>query len=116
MTQLKPGISLKRGALAKQTGCNLETIRYYENIGLMPEPARDANDHRLYETSDQQRLQFILRCRELGFSIEELRRLLSLVDSQHYTCGEVFALTKQYTASVSAKIADLKKLERTLKA
>jgi len=106
---------LKRGALAKQLGCNLETIRYYENIGIMPEPMRTGSGHRLYGQKEQERLRFILRCRELGFSIEELRRLLSMVDSDGYTCGEVYALTKEYLQSVSDKISDLRKLERTLK-
>jgi MerR family mercuric resistance operon transcriptional regulator len=106
---------LKRGALARQSGCNLETIRYYENIGIMPEPMRTQSGHRLYDQQAQERLRFILRCRELGFSIEELRKLLSMVDSNHFTCGEVHELTQEYLRSVSNKIADLRKLERTLK-
>ncbi|PHS28465.1 MAG: transcriptional regulator [Robiginitomaculum sp.] len=106
---------LKRGALAKQSGCNLETIRYYENIGIMPEPMRTQSGHRIYDQKQQERLRFILRCRELGFSIGELRRLLSMVDSDGYTCGEVHELTQEYLRSVSEKIADLRKLERTLK-
>lgn len=106
---------LKRGALARQLGCNLETIRYYENIGIMPEPMRTQSGHRIYGQKEQERLRFILRCRELGFSTEELRRLLSMVDSEHYTCGEVHELTREYLQSVSDKIADLKKLQCTLK-
>jgi len=107
--------TLKRGALARQSGCNLETIRYYENIGIMPEPMRTQSDHRLYDQQAQERLRFILRCRELGFSIEELRKLLLMVDSDHFTCGEVYDLTQEYLRSVSNKIADLRKLESTLK-
>jgi len=106
---------VKRGELARRSGCNLETIRYYEDIKLMPEPARTEAGHRLYSIDDQRRLRFILRARELGFSIDEIRSLLSMVDSGAYTCGEIHALTQEHLKSVSQKIADLKKLQRTLK-
>lgn len=106
---------VKRGELARRSGCNLETIRYYEDIKLMPQPARTEAGHRLYSIDDQRRLRFILRSRDLGFSIDEIRSLLSLVDSGDYTCGEIRTLTLTHLASVSQKITDLKKLERTLK-
>ena len=106
---------VKRGELARRSGCNLETIRYYEDIKLMPEPERTEAGHRLYSIGDQRRLRFILRSRELGFSIDEIRSLLSMVDSGAYTCGEIHALTQEHLKSVSKKIADLKKLQRTLK-
>ena len=64
---------IKRGELARRSGCNLETIRYYENIGLLQPPERTASGHRLYPPGDQARLGFILRGRDLGFSIEELK-------------------------------------------
>lgn len=105
---------VKRGELAKRSGCNLETIRYYENIGLLKPPERTASGHRLYSPGDQARLGFILRGRDLGFSIEELKSLLSLVDSHDYSCGEVLDMTRDHLASVRQKITDLKKLERTL--
>ncbi len=107
---------IKRGELAKRSGCNLETIRYYETIDLMLQPKRSNNGHRLYSRDDQSRLRFILRSRELGFSIAELRSLLSLVDSGDYSCAEIHALTGEHLNSVAAKIADLQNLERTLKA
>jgi MerR family mercuric resistance operon transcriptional regulator len=103
-----------RGTLAKRFGCHLETLRYYEKIGLIPPPSRTAGGHRLYQIDDQRRLRFILRGRELGFSIEELRGLLSLVDSHDYTCGDIFDLTIDHLASIRRKISDLKRLERTL--
>lgn len=106
---------IKRGELARLSGCNLETIRYYESIALMPEPKRSDSGHRLYSQDDQSRLRFILRSRELGFSIAELRSLLSLVDSGEYSCGEIHALTEEHLNSIAAKIADLKNLERSLK-
>jgi MerR family mercuric resistance operon transcriptional regulator len=105
---------ITRGQLAKRSGCHLETVRYYEKIGLLHPPARSVGGHRLYRMGDQRRLRFILRGRELGFSIDELRSLLSLVDSKAYTCGEIHDLTISHLGSVRRKIADLKRLERTL--
>jgi MerR family mercuric resistance operon transcriptional regulator len=105
---------ITRGELAKRSGCHLETVRYYEKIGLLPPPARSAGGHRLYRIDDQRRLRFILRGRELGFSIDDLRSLLSLVDSKAYTCGEIHDLTIGHLGGVRQKIADLKRLESTL--
>ena len=105
---------IKRGELANRSGCNIETIRYYEKIGLLKPPERTASGHRLYSRDDQARLGFILRGRDLGFSIGELKSLLTLVDSHDYSCGEVLELTDGHLASVRQKIIDLKKLERTL--
>lgn len=105
---------ITRGQLARRFGCHLETVRYYEKIGLLNPPARSTGGHRLYRIDDQRRLRFILRGRELGFSIDELRSLLSLVDSKAYTCGEIHDLTVSHLGSVRRKIADLKRLERTL--
>lgn len=105
---------ITRGKLAKRAGCHLETVRYYEKIGLLLPPERSQGGHRLYRIDDQRRLRFIMRGRELGFSIEELRSLLSLVDSKAYTCGEVHDLSINHLESVRQKIADLKRLERTL--
>ena len=105
---------ITRGKLAKRFGCHPETLRYYEKIGLTPPPTRTEGGHRLYRIDDQRRLRFILRGRELGFSIDELRGLLSLVDSNAYTCGEIFDLTIDHLGGVRRKIADLKRLERTL--
>jgi MerR family mercuric resistance operon transcriptional regulator len=103
-----------RGRLATEAGCNIETIRYYEQIALMPAPKRSGSGYRLYSKPERRRLRFILRGRELGFSIEELRSLLSLVDGGNYTCGDIRDLTLRHLDSVRAKIADLRRLERTL--
>tara|TARA_R110000782_G_C14812243_1_gene412914 strand:+ start:3162 stop:3575 length:414 start_codon:yes stop_codon:yes gene_type:complete len=105
---------LKRSELARRTGCNLETIRYYEKIGMMPEPPRTASGYRIYDDTHVARLRFILRGRELGFSIEELRGLLSLVDRGTQTCAEVQALTERHLANVRTKIADLRRIEKVL--
>ena len=103
------------GSLSRLSGCHIETIRYYERIGLIPEPPRTAGGHRSYALSHERRLVFIRRCRELGFSIEEIRVLLGLVDGGDYTCGEVKSVTDRHLNGVRRKIADLKNLERTLK-
>jgi MerR family mercuric resistance operon transcriptional regulator len=105
---------LQRGELAKRTGCNLETIRYYEKIGLLPQPPRNANGYRIYDETHAGRLHFILRGRELGFGIEEIRGFLELVDGGSQTCAEVKARTEEHLVSVRAKIADLQRIERVL--
>ena len=103
------------GTLSKLTGCNIETIRYYERVGLLPPPPRTEGGHRVYGEAHTKRLTFIRRSRELGFTIEEVRELLSLVDGQRYTCDEVQALTLDHLADVKQKLADLRRLERVLK-
>lgn len=104
---------LRRGELAERVGCNLETIRYYEGIGLLPHPPRSQGRHRLYDADLAKRLRFILRGRELGFSIEEIRALLAIADGAG-GCADVYALTTQHLDVVKRKIADLRKLERIL--
>lgn len=105
---------LTRGRLAKRSGCNLETIRFYEKIGLLPPPRRSAGGHRQYDADDQRRLRFVMRARELDLGIEEIRSLLSLSDSKSYTCEDVHALAVGHLSSVREKIADLQRLERRL--
>ncbi len=106
--------AMTRGQLAAQTGCNGETIRYYEKIRLMPDPTRTAAGYRIYNEAHLRRLSFIMRLRALGFTLEEVRSLLGLVDSHAYTCGEVHAITIGHLAIVRQKLADLEKMERSL--
>ena len=108
------GKRLQRAELARRTGCNLETIRYYEKTGMMPDPPRTASGYRVYDETHISRLRFILRARELGFSIEQIRGLLDLVDGGTQTCAEVKERTERHLADVRAKIADLKRIERVL--
>lgn len=110
------GRGLQRGELAERTGCNLETIRYYEKISMMPDPPRTASGYRVYSESHVSRLRFILRARELGFAIEEIRGLLELVDGGTQTCAEVKERTERHLADVRAKIADLRRIETVLAA
>ena len=102
------------GTLARASGVNIETIRYYEKIGVMPAPRRSSSGYRLYASEHTKRLTFIRRGRELGFSLDELRGLLHLVDGHSYTCVEVRALTMAHVAEIRRKLADLKRLERVM--
>lgn len=108
------GKGLHRAALARRTGCNLETIRYYEKIGMMPEPPRTEAGYRVYDDRHVERLRFILRARELGFSLDDIRGLLALVDRGTQTCAEVKERTERHLADVREKIADLRRIERVL--
>ena len=112
---VKKTLNLTRGALAKKTGVNIETIRFYEKIGVMPDPVRSGSGYRLYGESDLKRLSFIRRCRELGFSLDDVRGLLGLVDGGDYTCAEVHDISIVHLSEVRQKIRDLEKMERTLK-
>jgi MerR family mercuric resistance operon transcriptional regulator len=102
------------GEIGEQAGVNLETVRYYERIGLMPRPPRTQGGHRVYDGAHLKRLGFIRRSRELGFSLGEVRALLGLVDGGNYTCAEVRELTLAHLAEIRHKIADLRRLERSL--
>ena len=105
---------LTRGDLARATGCNIETIRYYEKIGLLPDPPRTDAGYRIYSAAHATRLRFILRARELGFSMEDIRGLLGLEDGAAPTCAEVKERTERHLADVHAKIADLRRIESVL--
>lgn len=102
------------GALSAETGVNIETIRYYERIGLMPSPPRTQGRQRIYDARHLKRLTFIRRSRELGFSLDQIRALLGLAGTHELTCGEVKGLAEQHTADIRRKIRDLKRLERIL--
>ena len=103
-----------RGDLARTTGCNIETIRYYEKTGLLPDPPRTDAGYRIYSAAHATRLRFILRARELGFSMEDIRGLLGLGDGTAPTCAEVKERTERHLADVRAKIADLRRIEKVL--
>jgi MerR family transcriptional regulator, mercuric resistance operon regulatory protein len=80
---------MRRGELAARSGCHLETVRFYEKQGLLPAPPRTSGGHRDYAASHLQRLTFIRRARELGFTLDEVRSLLTLVDGSEGACAEV---------------------------
>jgi len=100
--------------LARATGCNLETIRYYEKIGIMPDPPRSTKGYRSYDNAHVKRLKFVMRSRDLGFSLEEVRGLLGLIDDRSRTCADVQLIAEDHLTDVQAKIADLQRIERVL--
>lgn len=106
---------LTRGRLAARTGCNIETIRYYEKIGLIPAPARTASGYRDYSDEHLRRLNFIQRARALGFSGEQIRGLLELTEAgANKTRADVKALTQAHIDEISLKIKDLQKIRKRL--
>lgn len=102
------------GKVAAWTGCNRETIRFYEKQGLLPEPERTEGGHRLYTEATMKRLIFIRRARELGFSLTEIRQLLSVVDGKRISCKRVKKITDAHLHDVRSRIRDLKNIEQTL--
>jgi MerR family transcriptional regulator, mercuric resistance operon regulatory protein len=117
---VEPGINANSdgssiGTLSKQTGCNIETIRYYEKAGLLPVPARSPAGYRRYGSPHLRRLTFIRRARALGFSLEEVRKLLQLADERKRPCHKVRVVAGVHLKDVQAKIADLRAMERVLR-
>jgi len=102
------------GQLAKQAKCKVETVHYYEKSGLMPEPPRTEGGHRIYALSHIKRLNFIRRCRELGFSIKKIKELLKFIDEPNHYCGEIKAMAMLQAREVQQKIDDLQRLKITL--
>ena len=103
-----------RGQISAKTGCKLETVRYYEKVGLLLPTARSRSGYRLYAEEDAKRLRFIRRCRELGFSISDIRDFLGIVEKRAYTCADICAVTQVRIADVKDKISDLKKILKAL--
>ena len=100
------------GDLARATGCKVQTIRYYEEIGLMPEPARTAGNQRRYEERHVDRLAFIRHSRELGFSLQAIRELLSLSDRPEQPCDAVDRLARRQLEQVEQRLARLSVLTK----
>ena len=98
---------MKIGELSRATGTNIETIRYYERIGLLPAPDRTAANYRSYTGAHRSRLSFVRHSRELGFTIEEIRSLLDLSDDPARDCGEADRIATAHLEQVEAKIAQL---------
>ncbi|SFG52419.1 MerR family transcriptional regulator [Neptunomonas qingdaonensis] len=110
---MKEDKTLSIGGLSKLTGCNIETIRYYEKIALLPAPLRTQGGHRLYSNSLQKRLIFICKARGLGFTLEEVRNLLELINGD-YSCDEVKHLVLEHLNVVKTKIDELARLQSSL--
>lgn len=107
--------NLKIGELAKRTDLLVETIRYYEQKGLLPDPPRSDGNYRLYSDTHLERLQFIRHCRSLDMTLEEIRNLLRFRDAPDQNCGEVNALLDEHIQHVGRRIKELKLLQKNLK-
>lgn len=102
------------GALAEATHAKVETVRYYERIGLLPEPERTSGNYRAYTGDHLARLSFIRRARDLGFTLDQVRALLGLADNKNNDCCAVDAMARDHLTDIDRKIADLKALRREL--
>jgi Cu(I)-responsive transcriptional regulator len=109
-------MALTIGDLGKATNTKVETVRYYERIGLLPAPARSAGNYRTYGVAELGRLSFIRRARDLGFSLDQVRALLSLSDDRTCDCAGIDRIANKHLREVDRKLADLTALRRELKA
>jgi MerR family mercuric resistance operon transcriptional regulator len=107
-------LRLAIGALSQRAGCQVETIRYYERVGLLPAPARSPGGYRLYAAAHLKRLTFIRRARALGFSLDEVRRLLLLADEPRRPCVEALVVAAAHLSDLRARIVALRAMERVL--
>jgi DNA-binding transcriptional MerR regulator len=106
--------TLTIGTLATLTQCSIPTIRYYEQIGLLPHAQRAGNGHRFYREDDVRRLGFIKRCRDFGFPIEQVKQLAGLFDNGDRACSEVRDLAQGHLDDVRVKLEELRQLETSL--
>jgi DNA-binding transcriptional MerR regulator len=113
---MSPSPSVSIGVLARQTGCTVPTIRYYEEIGLLPAGPRTDAGRRIYGQAAMKRLTFIRRCRDFGFSIEQVRELTGLVDEPDRPCTEVRDVVAKHLEQLREKLADLRALEQGMSA
>ena len=103
------------GTLGRLSGVNIETIRYYERVELLPTPVRGDNGYRRYNAAAVQRLAFVRRGRELGFSVDEIRRLLKLADHPEHPCADADEMVVEHLADIDGKIRDLQRMRKALR-
>jgi len=111
---MRSSAALTIGELAKATGTKVVTVRYYEQAGLLPVPGRTSSNYRAYGADHLHRLRFIRRCRDLGFTLDQVRDLLCLSSQQDQACAEVDRITAEHLAEIELKIADLARLAAEL--
>jgi Hg(II)-responsive transcriptional regulator len=104
----------KAGEIAAKVDVNVETLRYYEKIKLMPKPKRRETRYRIYDENDLKRLLFIKRAKELGFTLKEINELFGLRIDSHAKCGDVKHLTEHKLKDIDNRISDLKKIKSVL--
>ena len=105
---------LRIGALARRTGTNAPTIRYYKEIGLLQPAERQVGGQRTYSDDDVTRLTFIRRCRSFGFSIGQVRSLVGLLEDRGRSCLEALELAHEHLTAVRTKMRELAALERSI--
>lgn len=105
---------MKIGELARATSTKVETIRFYEKIGLLPAPARTGANYRAYNQNQLARLSFVRRARDLGFTLDQIRGLLALSDDRDQSCSAVDTVARQHVSEIDRKITDLRALRREL--
>lgn len=103
------------GEASARSGVHIETIRYYERVGVVPEPGRSPAGRRLYTKDEIAKLRFVRRCRDLGFPITIIQTFLSLRDEDDRSCGEVKSLAEDHLAQIGAKIESLTRLQEALR-
>ena len=103
------------GELAKQTGVKVVTIRYYEQIGILPVPARSPCNYRVYSHEHVRTLHFIRRCRDLGFALDQVREMLRLSSEDAPSCAEICAIAAHHLEDIEEKVKDLKRLAAELR-
>jgi MerR family mercuric resistance operon transcriptional regulator len=106
------GLSI--GELSMATGVNIETIRYYERVGVISHPPRSRSGRRIYVLENRRQLSFVRRARELGFSLDEIKTMLALGGARRLSCGEVKRLALTHLDDIRERIEDLRRLETTL--
>lgn len=102
------------GRLSRTTDCKIETIRYYEKIGLLPKPSRSDGGHRLYTAAQVSRLLFIRRARTLGFTLEHVRELIELSQDKQRSCQDALALTVRHLDLIETKLTQLQQIKSAL--
>ena len=107
-------VEMTIGSLADRAGSNVPTVRYYEEIGLLPRPSRKSGGHRVYGEEDVRRLLLIKRCRDFGFPIEQVRQLVTLTNNLSRDCIEARDLAKAHLNAVRQKLKEMRALEKSL--
>ena len=108
---METGRPVTIGSMARQAGCKVQTIRYYEQIGLMPSPARTAGNQRLYDVEHLRRLKFIRHSRQLGFSLDQTKMLLKLSDHPNAACHTADEIARAHLEEIDTRIAQLQELK-----
>lgn len=108
------GIQITIGQLAEKTATDAQTIRYYERLGLLPQPRRTVSNYRMYDNDTVLRLSFIKRAKEIGFSLNDIKVLFGMADGKVRQCSEVRKFAETRLTKIRGQIADLKAMEMTL--